>query len=284
MHDQPAPAADACVARLAAQQHGAITHAQLVACGLSPNAIARRAASKRLHRLHRGVYAVGYRSVANHLRWQAAVLATGERAALSHRSAAELWELLRPLGSTVHVTLPGRAGRTRRPGIRIHRPRAFDDSLVTTVNGIRVTTVERTIVDLRRSVPESVRRRAIRQADYLGVLGDSMATDRTRSELERTFLRICRRHGIPPPEVNVPIGRFTVDFLWRSQGLVIEVDGYVAHRGRQAFRDDRDRDLELARRGLTVHRIADTRINDDPTGVANLVKDFLTRLGRVGRG
>ncbi len=152
------------------------------------------------------------------------------------------------------------------------------------VGGIRVTTVERTIFDLRGSVPASVRRRAIRQAEYLGLLGDSAVTDHTRSELEAAFLRICRDHRIPQPEVNVRIGRFTVDFYWREAGLVIEVDGYAAHRGRQAFRDDRDRDLELARRGLTVHRIADTRINDDPVGVASLVRAFLVRLGRVDHG
>jgi very-short-patch-repair endonuclease len=179
------------------------------------------------------------------------------------------------VGGRVHVTVPGRAGRARRPGIRIHRPRHFDETLVTVVDGIRVTTVERTLLDLRGSVPASVVRRAARQAEYMGILRDRAGSDSTRSDLERSFLALCRHHRIPRPEVNVQIGNYTVDFLWRSHGIVIETDGYAAHRGRQAFRDDRDRDLDLATLGLTVHRIADSRIANDPAGVAVIVRGLL---------
>jgi very-short-patch-repair endonuclease len=147
--------------------------------------------------------------------------------------------------------------------------------LVVLVDGIPVTRVNRTLADLRGSVPASVRRRAIRQAEYLGLLIDGTVTDRTRSDLERAFLTICRRHGLPLPEVNVKLGRFTVDFFWPEVGLVVEVDGYSAHRGRQAFRDDRDRDLELASWGLTLGRVADSRIDEDPTGVAEAVGRLL---------
>ena len=208
------------------------------------------------------------------------MLACGDGAALSHRSAAELWQLLPVIGGAVHVTVPGRVGRARRPGIRIHRPRQFDESLVTTVDGIEVTRVGRTLADLQGSVPASTRRRAIRQAEYLGRLSDDSATDRTRSDLERAFLGICRRYGLPRPKVNVKVGRYTVDFLWPEAGLVVEVDGYAAHRGRQAFRDDRDRDLDLAARGLVVQRIADSRIDDDPRGVAASVTQLLRNLRR----
>src|ERR671922_12174 len=75
-------------------------------------------------------------------------------------------------------------------------------------------------------------------------LGD-IETDGTRSELERAFLRLCRRHHLPEPEVNVRVAGFTVDFLWRAERLAVETDGYGAHRGRQAFEDDRERELAL---------------------------------------
>jgi very-short-patch-repair endonuclease len=273
MRNQLAP--DVAVARLAGAQHGIVTHRQLLESGLSPAAVNRRVSGGRLHRVHRGVYAVGHRAPNHAARWHAAVLAAGNAAVLSHRSAAELWKLLTPIGSTVHVTVAGRNGRARRPGIRIHRPRLFDDSLVAIVDRIPVTTIARTLSDLRGWVPPPVIRRAIRQAEFLGLLADDVETDHTRSDLERTFLRICRRHGLPMPEVNAVVGPFTVDFLWRDQRVIVEVDGYAAHRGRQAFRDDRDRDLELTTRGFSVHRVADTRIADDPDGVGALVARFL---------
>jgi very-short-patch-repair endonuclease len=278
----PAPSADAKVAAIAARQYGVATLAQLLAAGLTPAGVHRRVAARRLHRVHQGVYAVGHRSIPDRGRWLAATLACGSSAALSHRSAAELWGLLAPLGGRVHVTIPGRAGRARRAGIRIHRPRSFDASLTAVHHGIIVTTVARTITDLRRSVPRPVLRRAIREAEFRGMPTGGANPDRTRSELERAFLEICRRHAVPEPEVNVRVGRFTVDFLWRRQGLVVEVDGYAYHRGRQAFRDDRDRDLELAALGLTVHRFADSRIAEDPQGVGATTRELLGRAGARG--
>ncbi len=68
------------------------------------------------------------------------------------------------------------------------------------------------------------------------------------------FLRLCRRHRLPLPEVNVRMGPFVVDFLWRRQSLIVETDGYRFHRGRQAFEDDRVRDTELRLTGYEVIR------------------------------
>ncbi len=112
---------DAVIAGIAARQHGVLTFAQLVGAGLSRGAIARRAAAGRLHRVHRGVYAVGHVGLSNEGRWMAAVLVCGLGAVLSHRSAAELWTLLGPAGGLIDVTVPTVNGRGRRSGLRIHR-------------------------------------------------------------------------------------------------------------------------------------------------------------------
>jgi very-short-patch-repair endonuclease len=144
--------------------------------------------------------------------------------------------------------------------------------------GIPVTSPARTIADLARCADASEVRRAIRAAEKQGLpLEEARVSDRTESDLERDFLSICRVAGLPEPEVNVPIGRYRVDFLWRQQRLVVEVDGYVYHRGRQAMRDDNDRDLELELLGFRVIRIDDSRITDDPAGVATAVLSLLDR-------
>jgi very-short-patch-repair endonuclease len=112
-------------------------------------------------------------------------------------------------------------------------------------------------------------RRAVRQAEIRGLkLELGTESDRTRSDLERDFLALCRRHGIPAPEVNVKIGCWTVDFLWRHQRLAVETDSYDYHRGRVAFQDDHARDLDLRRRGFDIHRFSEDQVNDQPADIA----------------
>ena len=133
-----------------------------------------------------------------------------------------------------------------------------------------MTTTARTLADLERTAPDWLYRRALRQAEYLG-RDTGAERDGTRSDLEGAFLRLCRRHGLPEPERNVRVGPFTVDFLWRDEGLVVETDGYAAHRGRQAFLDDRARELELSARGLRLRRFSDEQIGSQPAGVVAAV-------------
>ena len=104
-------------------------------------------------------------------------------------------------------------------------------------------------------------------------LGEDIRHDRTRSDLERDFLRICRRYRLPMPEVNIEIGQYEADFLWRDLGFVVETDGYKYHRGRQAFRDDRRRDLELRALGFDVQRLSDDQIDEEPQRVAAILSD-----------
>jgi very-short-patch-repair endonuclease len=206
----------------------------------------------------------------------AATLACGEGAVLSHRSAAELWNLLPPTKGIVHVTVPAWHGRKKRPGILLHRSPLLQKEATIRRNGIAVTTTARTLADLGRTAPAGTLRAATRQAEYLGLDLGETPTDHTRSELESAFLRLCRRHRLPEPEANVRVDRFTVDFLWRPQRLVVEVDGWTAHRGRQAFEDDHQRDLELRARGLRVLRFTARQIQRHPAVVATSVR---TKLG-----
>lgn len=170
----------------------------------------------------------------------------------------------------VHITVRGQGGRAQRPGLRIHRSTQPLSSTIR--NAIALTTPARTLTDLRRSVDPQTLRRATRQAAYLGLELDAIETDRTRSELERAFLRLCRRHRLPAPEVNVSIGPYTVDFLWREQHLVVETDGYSAHRGRQAFEDDRERELWLHARGYRVLRFSGRQVRGRAGEVAAAVR------------
>jgi Protein of unknown function (DUF559) len=227
--------------------------AQLHVAGLGPDKIKRRVQMGRLHRIHRGVYAVGHRGISERGRWMAATLALGEAAVISHRSAATLWDLLPPSGDDVDVTIPGDAGRRRRPGIRLHRSSLLEARHSTRRWAIPVTTPAQMLSDLPGAVTAQELRRAQRQAAVRGLaLGEDTEHDGTRSELEVRFLQLCQSNNIPPPQVNVRLGSLLVDFLWAHRRLVIETDGYRYHRGRFAFENDRARDLELRACGYDV--------------------------------
>jgi very-short-patch-repair endonuclease len=273
---------DVVIARIAGRQHGVVTHRQLVDTGLSRAAISKRARSGRLHRIHRGVYAVGHCRLSVEGRWMAAVLACGEGAVLSHGSAAALWGLLRPISGSIDVSVPTHAGLQARAGIRLHRCVSLakvgwdQPRRITVRNSIPVTTPARTIEDLRPAVPPRLLRRAIRQAEVAGLrLGPQVGADRTRSDLERDFLRLCRHYRLPAPEVNVRVGRWTVDFLWRRQRLAVETDSLRYHGGSVAFEDDHARDLDLRARGFDVRRFTAHQVRDASAQVATDLRDAL---------
>jgi very-short-patch-repair endonuclease len=266
---------DMLISRIASRQHGVISTEQLVACGLTHTAIHRRVQAGRLFRIHRGVYAVGHDGLTHRGRWKAATLAVS-RSVLSHRSAAELWKLLPASGGVPHLTLPYPASAAKRPNLRIARSRTLDRT--TSRDNIPVTMPARTLADLARVATPADVRRATRAAEKRGLPLDlAFVPDKTESDLERDFLAICRRFGVPQPAAQVTIGPYRVDFLWRAERLIVEVDGYIYHRGRQAFRDDRDRDVELELLGFRVVRFDDSRIGDDPAGIA---RDALALLAK----
>ena len=121
--------------------------------------------------------------------------------------------------------------------------------------------------------------RARRQAEVLGYpLGDAatIEPDLTRSELERRFLQLCRRHRLPSPEVNARVGDHVVDFVWRRSGLIVETDGYRYHRGRATFEHDHARQARLVAAGYEVLRFTWRQLIDDPTEVVAAVRARLT--------
>jgi very-short-patch-repair endonuclease len=274
MGDKRAPL-DWEIERIARTQHGVVTHRQLLELGISRNAVSARARRGVLHRLHRGVYAVGHTAISPEGRWIAAVLACGAGAVLSCRSAAVLWGLLRPWQGPVDVSVPGRGGRSGHAGIRLHRPRSlvWDETVMRL--GIPVTTAARTVADLRAVCPAWEVRRTTRQAEFLKLPLGPIETDGSRSDLETDFLALCRRFRIPDPEVNVRVGRWTIDFLWRAERVAVETDFYDYHRGRVAFRDDRARDLGLRRLAFAVRRYSEEQVNEQPGEVAADLREAL---------
>jgi putative AbiEi antitoxin of type IV toxin-antitoxin system/uncharacterized protein DUF559 len=266
---------DSAVAEIAGRQHGVVTFKQLLDAGVGRGAVRDRTARGQLHRIHRGVYAVGFGEIPQEARWMAAVLACGWRAVLSHRSAAIHWRLLSTRDGWADVSVRGRAGSMRRAGIRVHRPRSLHDADVTERLSIPVTTPARTLSDIQATCPAWEVRRATRQAEFLELPLGAIETDGSRSDLEDDFLALCSRHRIPAPEVNVKVGPWTVDFLWRSRRLVVETDFYGYHRGRTAFRDDRARDLDLRRRGFAVRRYSEEQVNEDTAAVVADLRDAL---------
>lgn len=165
---------DAAISRIAARQHGVVTTEQLLNAGVLPSGVTDRLAAGRLHRIHRGVYALGHPNIGNKGRWMAAVLAIGGRAVLSHRSAAALWGISLP-PELIEVTVPGDGGRRRRNWIRLHRSLTLSPADVTRRAGIPVTKPARTLADLRRVLPAAEFARAVRQAEYMRLpLGEAL--------------------------------------------------------------------------------------------------------------
>jgi very-short-patch-repair endonuclease len=219
----------------------------------------------------------------------AAVLACGDGAVLSHHSAAALWKLLRPLDGPIHVSIPTTNGRAAQRGIHLHRcPSLFTPAepspspspsylhqeggrgrgLATYRNRIPVTTIQRTINDLDGIVPPYLLRRAKRQAELEGVHLKGMEGRRPRSDLEEDFFALVDEHRLPFPETNVKLGRWEVDFLWREQRVVVEIDSFLYHRGSIAFQDDHVRDLDLRQLGFTVLRYSELQLGEEPARIA----------------
>jgi hypothetical protein len=204
------------LATAVASRHGVFSLAQLVDAGGAGRWAARQVAAGHLHRLHRGVYSiVPPRLLKVEGRWLGAVLACGEGAVLSHACAAALWDLRAIPSGPIHVTVPTTAGRRRRQRIALHRSRTLLPGHAAVRRDIPVTSPARTLSDLRRTLPpdrfRAVLRRAERQLLDIGPQPEHVS-DPDRSELERRMLALCRRHSLPLPLAQQPIGPYTVDF------------------------------------------------------------------------
>ena len=296
---------DQAIAWIAERQHGAISLPQLLALGLGGRAVRDRVAARRLHRLHRGVYAVGHPRLTSNGRWMAAVLACGPDAVLSHRDAAALWGIRGSSRAAIDVTTPRRGGRSLS-GIDVHRTRRLQPQDVTEIDGIPCTAVARTLLDLAEVVNRRQVERACDQAELERLL-DASALDAvlaralgrrgapvlraildeyaigqtiTRSEMEERFLALCDCAGLPRPEVNVWLdlpsgGRAQADFLWREQRLIVETDGRAAHGTRGAFEHDRRRDQRLVLAGWRVIRVTWRQLTRETEELARILLTLL---------
>lgn len=266
------------VAQVASHQHGVITTSQIEACGIDGSGIHKRVSAGRLFRLHRGVYAVGHRAISFEGRCLAAVLALGEGAALSHRSAAELWGFMPRAKGPVHVTVPASSGARNRKGIIVHRSRHLGPDQTAFNAGVRLTTPARTLADLRCALDPDLHDRATRKALDLGLIsrGPDVSQDAlTRSELEKKFLALCRRHRLPRPLVNARVDRYEVDFLWPEERVIVETDGFAFHGDREAFERDREKDAYLQARGYRVLRVTHRQLRDSRRKVAQSIRRLL---------
>ncbi len=157
--------------------------------------------------------------------------------------------------------------------MRVHRSSTLIAAVTTRRNGIAVTKPARTLRDLHRTSPQPVFQRAVRRALDLRLVDSEDLEpdpDLTRSELERLFLSLCRRHRFPRPEVNARVGPYEVDFVWRDRGLIVETDGYRHHGNPNAFERDRARDALLQGRSFKVLRFTYQQVRDRTPVVAAL--------------
>jgi predicted transcriptional regulator of viral defense system len=302
---------------LATGQHGVVSMGQLVALGHAERTVIAWEAAGKLHRLHRGVYAVGHRRLTWYSRCWAAVLAAEPdelapwRAVASHHSAAYLWGLLRFTPDVMHVTAPTRRRAKRRFVVHFSSILAEEDRC--TRDGIPVTALPRTLLDFAiRARPEQLEgyleRAEDREVldvraveDVLTRAGGHRGRGRlaralslyspdpafTRSRFERRFRRLVIAAGLPAPSMNFNVAEFELDAYWPELRFAVELDLFETHGSRAAFERDRRRQEELKLLGIEMIRITAPRLKREPKAVMRNLATLLERrrqeLGLVGR-
>jgi hypothetical protein len=276
-----------------------VARRQLLALGLGKGLIQERRRTRLLVPVHRGVYAVGHRRHDLRHRWSAAVLACGDRAALSHRSAAHLWDLR---GSRGPIEVARESGGGRRHGILIRQVERLPPEETTIERGIRVTTVERTLLDLAVFLDDLRLGRAVVAAERSGRLrwnelrrllagrsrpgvprlarvvaeADPQAVE-ARSGVEVDLLALCRGAGLPAPALNVLVEGRLVDYLWSRQRLIVELDSYRYHGDRIAFERDHGATMALEAAGYRVLRVTEEMLTRDPRPFLDLLRRQLAK-------
>jgi very-short-patch-repair endonuclease len=273
------------LARCAFSAHGVVTRAQLLGAGVTSEEIDQRLRKGALIREHRGVYRVGHRAPSVEARYVAAVLACGDSALLSGRAAGYLLGLLKGQPPPPEVTAP--AERCVE-GIKTRRCRRGEARDATVSQGIPVTTVPRTLVDLSSLLSLDDLARACHEAGVkhgttprhveavLSRRPTSPGAKKLRrvlhgeakvtlSTLERRFLRLLKHAGLPLPQTNRVVGGRRVDCRWPERRLTIELDGYRYHSSRHAWERDRHREREAYARGDDFRRYTHDDVIEDPT-------------------
>lgn len=236
---------------------------------------------------------------------QAALLACGDGSLLSHATAAFLWGLLDTHPATLDVTLT--AGRCRpKEAVRLHLTSQLDPRDIRQKQGLRLTSPARTLVDLAAHVDPDELERLVAEARVKSLIkpGELEAVSEragrrrgtaqirtflqtegqpalTRSAAERLMQRLLRDAQLPTPRLNAQVGRWSVDFLWESEKVIVELDGFAFHSHRRAFERDRRKDRELADAGYQVIRITWRQLVHEPLAMIAHIARALDRRRQV---
>lgn len=283
---------DARVAETAARQRGVVTTADLLAAGLTRDAIRHRIRTGRLHRLHRGVFAVGFLADIPFAAETAALLACGPQSTAGHRSSAAVLKLL-PAPPVPEIIVP-HTQRIERAGVVIYRSSTLTRADVWIRDGLRITSPRRTLHDLARTATPEELERAINEAHALRLISPGHlditpnrpgaarlrsaarqnADGYTQSEAERLLRRLAKQAGLPDPETNVWVAGVRVDAVWPDHRVVVEIDGAATH-AHQLDRDHRNA-ARLRAAGYDVLRFTWHMLTQSPQVV---VAQIALRLG-----
>jgi very-short-patch-repair endonuclease len=287
---------------LATRQHGVVSTAQLRELGYTRQAASQANGVGRLHRIHRGVYAVGHTDLTHHGRVMAQILASAPSVA-SHWTAAWLWGLTRT-NTSIHLTATTR--RHPRRGFRVHYANLAPED-VCVAAAIPLTSLARTTLDLAPLVDAKRLERFFSRAEELGAfdLGDfesllartaghhghaplnralrlyrpDLAV--TRSALERTFRALVAAHHLPAPAMNHIVGPYEIDAYWQNERFGVELDVFATHGSRLSFESDRRRSDDLLALGVEITRFTDLRLEREPQQVMESLAGHLGRRRRT---
>jgi very-short-patch-repair endonuclease len=290
---------------LAGRQHGVVARRQLLALGFNAREIEHRVARRRLHLVMRGVYAVGWPELTPKRRWMAATLACGDVAALSHRSAAALWEIRTENRGVIDISVRRRC-ELKRPGLRVRGRSALKAADIVYRDGIPVTSPVQTLIDLATELTPLGLERAVNEADkhdlidpetlrssldshagepgapLLRQLLDMRTFRLSDSDLEILFRPIAASAGLAVPLTNQIVNGFEVDFFWPELGLVVETDGLRYHRTPSTQARDARRDRSHVLAGMTPLRFTHYEIKYESAQVrAALARAAALLLTRI---
>jgi hypothetical protein len=289
------------LAGLGESQHGVVSIRQLeTRLGYSRGAVQREVAAGRLHRLHRGVYAVGHCRISSHGRCLAAVLACGPGSLLSHGSAAWLWGMTRYGPEPLTVTAP--QPRKPRLPIQLHRSSILTEADRALEENIPLTAVPRTMLDCAGASRFSQLQRMLERCEELrlfdlGAVEELLERSRghagwgqlrraiglyepvpfTRSGFEGRFFEAVLEAGLPRPATNFVEAGFELDLYWSEHRFAVELDTYGTHGTRAAFERDHLRDEDLMLAGIELTRVTDVRFHREPEAVLQRVATLLSR-------
>lgn len=299
---------DHAVAELAFWQRGVVTRDQLEALGFAEGTIDSRVRSGLLHVIVHGVYAIGHRRIGRKGLAMATLLQVSPGAGLSHESAARMWQMVGGAShGPIHVSVLDRREFAVADGVKLHRPRSLSASDVVPLRGLRVTTPERTIIDLlAESSTVELTRMLERMVTRLGRSPDDLhawaralpkRTGRPkliealdwvagptviRSEFESLFRSLCQEAGLPAPRTNYRAAGWELDAAWLDECVAVELDSWTFHGGRWQFHQDRRKGLAISKAGFELIRLSWWQLKHERDEVVEALTYALARGRRRG--